>query len=196
MIEFPFIDPISTEPDAAARAVESSHVPTLRSVDVPAVAAVKATNPKDAAATTRIPLWLLSPIAKAHWALAQFAGMIKYGAWNWRIAGVRSSVYLSAALRHLDAYASGEEIDPIDGTDHRANVMACMAILIDAEASGKLVDDRAPSVCVRGTYGRLEELGKKLLAQNADKKPRHFTIEDTNVPQEEVIDLLQERKQT
>lgn len=158
--------------------VSASAPPTLRSVKVESPAA-KDTNPKDAAATTRIPLWLLSPIAKAHWALAQFAGMLKYGSWNWRVAGVRSSVYLSAAGRHLDAYLSGEETDPIDGTHHLANVMACCAILLDAKAAGKLIDDRPPSVGIRPDYRGLEELAAKLHAQYADRAPRHFTIEDT-----------------
>ena len=139
----------------------------------------KPSNPKDLAATTRIPLWLLSPIAKAHWALAQFAGLLKYGAWNWRSTGVRSSVYLSALQRHIDAYASGEEVDPIDGTHHMGNIMACAAILLDAMAAGKLVDDRPPSVGLRSTYADLEALGVKLLEQYNDRAPRHFTIVDT-----------------
>lgn len=142
----------------------------------------KDTNPKDAVAGTKVPLWLLSPIAKAKWALAMFSGLIKYGAWNWRIAGVLSSVYLSAAQRHLDAYLSGEEVDPADGTDHRANVMACMAILMDAEAAGKLTDDRPPSVGIRATYAQQEQLMVKLKEQYADKSPRHYTIADTEPP--------------
>jgi len=149
--------------------------PTLPSVSP----SRKDTNPKDAAAQSRIPLWLLSPLAKAHWALAQFAGMIKYGAWNWRVAGVRASVYLSAMQRHIDAYVSGEEFDPIDGTHHLGNIMACAAILIDAKAAGKLTDDRPPSVGIRGTYGELEDLMTKIREQYADKTPRHYTIEDT-----------------
>jgi len=140
---------------------------------------VKDTNPKDVAATTRIPLWLCSAVAKAHWSLAQFAGMLKYGSWNWRIAGVRSSVYLSAMQRHIDAYCAGEEHDPIDGTHHLGNIMACAAILLDAKAAGKLVDDRPPSVSVRPTYKALEVLAAKLIAQYDDRKPRHYTIEDT-----------------
>lgn len=149
--------------------------PTLPSV----APEVKDTNPKDAAAVTRIPLWLLSPIAKAHWALAQFAGFLKYGGWNWRVAGVRASVYLSAAQRHLDAYLSGEEHDPIDGTHHLANIMACCAILLDARAAGKLTDDRPPSVGIRSAYGALEALAAKLREQYADRAPRHYTIDDT-----------------
>lgn len=139
----------------------------------------KPSNPKDAIADKKLPLWLCSPIATAKWAVAQFSGLIKYGAWNWRIAGVRSSVYLSAAKRHLDAYLNGEEVDPVDGTDHRANVMACMAILMDAEAAGKLTDDRPPSVNVRPTYAEQEEVMAKLVEKYKDKAPRHYTIEDT-----------------
>lgn len=158
--------------------VDEAGPPTLRSVRGPGV---KDTNPKDAAAVSRVPLWLLSPIAKAHWALAQFAGMVKYGAWNWRVAGVRASVYLSAAERHLDAWKSGEEFDPIDGTHHLANVMACCAIVLDAHAAGKLTDDRPPSVGIRGTFGKLEVLAGKLREQYVDRDPRHFTIADTEV---------------
>lgn len=140
---------------------------------------VKATNPKDQISDTKVPLWLLSPIAKAHWALGQFVGMLKYGAWNWRLAGVRASVYLSAAQRHLDRYASGEEYDPVDGTHHLGNAMACCAILLDARAAGKLIDDRPPSVFVHDTYEECEDLMRRLREQYKDRAPRHYTIEDT-----------------
>lgn len=139
----------------------------------------KESNPKDAIAGGKVPLWLCSPIATAKWALAQFAGLIKYGAWNWRIAGVRSSVYLSAAKRHLDAYISGEELDPVDGTDHLANVMACCAIILDAKAAGKLTDDRPPSVDLRPAYREIESQVAKLRGQYGDMNPRHYTIADT-----------------
>lgn len=139
----------------------------------------KDTNPKDALAGTRIPLWLCSAVAKAHWSLAQFAGLIKYGAWNWRIAGVRKSVYLSAMQRHIDAYTSGETYDPVDGTHHLGNIMACAAIMLDAEAAGKITDDRPPSVDIRKTYAELEAVMARLKEQYADKAPRHYTIADS-----------------
>lgn len=142
----------------------------------------KPTNPKDAAATNKIPHALLSPIAKAYWAVAQFAGMIKYGAWNWRRAGVRSSVYLSAMERHIDAYKSGEEHDPIDGTHHLGNVMACCAILLDAQEADKLTDDRPPIVGLRGVYGRCQDTMATLRTKYADKSPKHYTIYDTEPP--------------
>lgn len=148
--------------------------PTLPSVERPAV---KETNPKDAAATARIPLHLCSPIASAHWALAQFAGMLKYGAWNWRAAGVRSSVYIAALERHIAAYKSGEELDPIDETHHLGNIMAGAAILLDAKEAGKLIDDRGPRIGVRHAWSALEKLAEKLIAKYGDRKPRHYTIE-------------------
>jgi len=151
---------------------------------------MKDTNPKDALAADKVPLSLLSPIAEAHMSLALYAGYCKYGAWNWRLSGVRASVYLGAARRHLAAWMSGEAVDPTDGTDHRANVMACMAILLDAEAAGKLVDDRPPSVAVRETYARCEATMAALRAKYADRAPRHYTIVDTvTAGVEEGIDI-------
>jgi hypothetical protein len=142
----------------------------------------KDTNPKDAVAGNKIPLVLLSPIAKAEWSLAQYAGMIKYGAWNWRVSGVRASVYLSAMSRHMDAYLSGEEKDPTDGTHHLGNIMACAAILLDAREAGKLTDDRPPMVGLRSAYGDLETLMSRLRDQYKDKTPRHCTIADDVLP--------------
>lgn len=139
----------------------------------------KCSNPKDSIGDKKVPLALLSPIAKAHWAAAQFSGMVKYGAWNWRAAGIRASVYLSAAQRHLDAYLSGERYDPIDGTHHLGNLMACAAILLDAEAAGKVTDDRPPSVGIRSTYAEVEAAMQRMREQYADKAPRHYTIADT-----------------
>ncbi len=139
----------------------------------------KDTNPKDAIGAKKPPLSICSPIAKAHWALAQFAGMVKYGAWNWRSAGVRTSIYLDAMERHIDAYKSGEELDPIDQTHHLGNIMACAAILLDAKEAGKLTDDRPPSVSVRRAYAFVEAGMARIRALYKDSTPRHFTIADT-----------------
>jgi hypothetical protein len=139
----------------------------------------KDTNPKDVIADAKVPLWLLSPIAKIKWAMAQFAGLVKYGAWNWRVAGVRASVYLSAMERHMDAFKSGEDFDPTDGTDHLGNVMACCAILIEARAAGKLTDDRPPVVDHRPAVAEAEALVGALREKYAGRNPRHYAITDT-----------------
>lgn len=139
----------------------------------------KPTNPKDHAATSKLPLWLLSPIAKAHWCAAQYAGLMKYGAWNWRAAGVRASIYLSAMERHLEAWKSGEEIDPTDGTHHMGNIMACAAILLEAQAIDKLTDDRPPAFSHRVALAQAEAAVARLQSQYATLNPRHWTIADT-----------------
>lgn len=141
----------------------------------------KPTNPKDAIATNKLPLHLVSPFVKAYQSLAHYLGNVKYGAWNWRAGGARASVYKAAAERHLDAWWEGEWYDPVDGTPHLANALACIGILIDAYHSGRLTDDRPPanSEELAKIRAELEALMPKIRAQYADKSPRHFNIFDT-----------------
>lgn len=140
---------------------------------------LKDTNPKTAIGDTKVPLALCSPIASAHWALAQYVGMRKYQAWNWRVAGVRGSTYISAIKRHLDAYVSGEELDPADGSHHLGNIMACAAILLDAQAAGKLNDDRPPSVECRSTYEFIEKQMAVTRERYSHIEQRPYTIKDS-----------------
>jgi len=69
-------------------------------------------------------------------------GANKYGRFNWREHTVSSSVYYDAALRHLMAWFDGENLDPESGLHHLAHAMACCNILLDADKSGKLNDNR------------------------------------------------------
>ncbi|WP_175837079.1 dATP/dGTP diphosphohydrolase domain-containing protein [Burkholderia anthina] len=142
----------------------------------------KPTNPKDAIATDKLPLHLLSPFVKAYQAIAHYLGNVKYGAWNWRAAGIRLSVYKAAHDRHMDAFWEGEFYDPIDGTPHLANAQCCLNIVIDAWCTGNVIDDRPPSNPERLAEVRaeLEALMPKIRAKYADKHPRHFTIADTD----------------
>jgi hypothetical protein len=141
--------------------------------------ATKDTNPKDIIGDKKVPLWLLSTTAKIQWALAQFAGMLKYGSWNWRAMGVRCSVYLSAMERHMEAYKNGERLDPTDRTHHLGNIMACCAILLDAEESGKLVDDRPYRLNHRPTLAEAEATMGFLRDKYKEENPKHYTIEDS-----------------
>ena len=69
-------------------------------------------------------------------------GAAKYGRFNWREHQVSATVYYDAAQRHLMAWFNGETIDPESGLPHLAHAMACCNILLDAEKSGKLNDNR------------------------------------------------------
>lgn len=141
----------------------------------------KDTNPKDAIAIDKLPLHLVSPIIKAYQAIAHYLGNVKYGAWNYRVAGVRNSIYKSALERHVDAWWEGEDYDPTDGTPHLANAQACLNILIEGQYTPSTVDDRPPSrrkelAAVRAEF---EALMPKLREKYADKSPRHYTIADS-----------------
>jgi Domain of unknown function (DUF5664) len=140
---------------------------------------MKATNPKDSLGANKSPLglWPLTALAEGSTALAN--GMLKYGRVNWRSAGVRSSIYVDAMLRHILVWNEGEERDE-DGVHNLAAVLACAAILIDAKANGQLVDDRPMSMVnprdfladVGVVIGALREL-------HAEKTPQHFLIGDS-----------------
>lgn len=101
-------------------------------------------NPKTAAGLLKTPLRLVPTIGIEAEARVFRLGAAKYGAYNWRELNVSCSVYYEAAMRHLFAWFNGEDIDPESGELHIAHVRACMGILLDAEAHGKLNDDRPP----------------------------------------------------
>lgn len=140
----------------------------------------KPSNPKDMIGSDKIPLHLWPETATALGALACLDGMLKYGRTNWRAAGVRASIYVDACRRHLNAYFDeGEDVDPDSGLDHLGHALACLAIIVDARAAGKLTDDRM----IRGGYRKyINELTphvKRLKEKYADKNPKHYTIEDS-----------------
>ena len=140
----------------------------------------KPTNPKDAMAIDKAPLHLVPASFKALTALALAEGAMKYGAHNWRAAGIRASVYVAALQRHLDKWWNGEMADPATGVPHLANACACLAILIDAEMSGKCVDDRPPAQAELSNYIDKRVPGgiEKLREVFGHMTPHHWTISD------------------
>lgn len=69
-------------------------------------------------------------------------GMGKYGLMNWRDNDVVAHIYYDAAMRHLMSWWDGEDVAYDSKIKHLAHVMACCAILIDAEYNKNLIDDR------------------------------------------------------
>lgn len=141
-------------------------------------AARKPTNPKDALAVAKLPLHLVPDTIELYAALAFAEGASKYGAYNWRVAGVLASVYHSALKRHLASWHNGEEVDPVTGVPHLASVIACAGILLDAQLCGKLTDDRPPPADVAARIRSAEAEVAKIFALFADRAPRHYTIAD------------------
>ena len=139
---------------------------------------LKPTNPKDMAATARLPLYLVPDTLKAFAALAFAEGAAKYGAYNWRRAGVLSSVYISAAERHLAAWKNGEEADPKTGVPHLASAIASICIIMDADLCGKLTDDRPPAAPIAQLQRALEDKVGHIQRLFADRNPHHHTMLD------------------
>ena len=69
----------------------------------------------------------------------------KYGPFNWRSTNVKATVYVAAARRHLAQWLDGQDDDRESGMSHLAHARACLGILLDASATGHLVDDRPPA---------------------------------------------------
>ncbi len=99
-------------------------------------------NPKRAFGVKKPSAQFIPPIAIIEESVVMALGAAKYGAFNWQDDPVDATTYYSAAIRHLLQWFSGEDVDAESGASHLAHVRACMAILMDAKASGKLIDDR------------------------------------------------------
>jgi len=139
----------------------------------------KLSNPKDIIGSDKLPLHLWPTTATAMGSIGLLEGAVKYGRLNWRHTGVRASIYIDACKRHLDAWMEGEETAPDGGVPHLANALACLAIIVDAQAAGKLTDDR--NFAGDGYRKLVEHLTPhvaRLKAMYAERKVKHYTIED------------------
>src|SRR5258705_4867467 len=106
----------------------------------------KDSNPKDAIGTRKVPFSTIPAQPLAELGLAMLEGALKYRRHNYRIAGVRASVYYDAMMRHITAWWEGEDIDPKSGLPHVIKAMACLVVLRDAAINNKLNDDRPPAI--------------------------------------------------
>lgn len=110
--------------------------PKKRPVEADAEKAKKA----DAA---KPPMHLLHPLFVVEVAAVLAHGARKYGAWNW-LRGKELSRDYAAALRHMNAWWGGQDLDPESGLPHLAHAAACLMIVYVTkrlDAAG-VVDDR------------------------------------------------------
>lgn len=117
----------------------------------------KLSNPKDAVGIKKVPFSTVPSEVIAEIGLAMMEGARKYGRHNYRIAGVRSSVYYDALFRHITAWWEGEDTDPDSGLNHVSKALATLVVLRDAMINEMLTDDRPPSL----KSGWVSELNKK-----------------------------------
>lgn len=122
---------------------KKGHTYKSRELDFPDnVRPENSTNPKDLIGIKKPRLSLVPTSAMIHMSQAMANGADKYGPYNWREKKVQSGIYIDAALRHIMSYFDGEEVASDSGVKHLAHAMACLAILLDAEETGNLIDTR------------------------------------------------------
>lgn len=139
----------------------------------------KPTNPKDLIGSSKLDLGLVPDTIPIFAALAFTEGATKYGSMNWRVAGVRASIYHAALKRHLAKWWNGENADAKTKVPHLASVIACAGIILDAGVVGKLVDDRPPVAQIEALITEHEAIVAHLKEMHKDLNPRHNFATDT-----------------
>ena len=127
-------------------------------------------NPKDMVGSHKLPLHLWPMTATAMGSIALLNGALKYGRANWRGTPVRASVYTDACQRHIAAWFEGETADE-EGVPHLSAALACLAIIVDAQAAGTLRDDRQYPGGHRKLMDDLTPHVARLKALHADREP-------------------------
>lgn len=136
----------------------------------------KDTNPKDAVGVKKVPFSTVPAQVTAEVGLALLEGARKYGRHNYRIAGVRASVYYDATMRHLSAWYEGQDLDPDSGLSHIVKALACLFVLRDAENNSAMTDDRPPK-CRDNWITDLNTLAAKIIEDHPNP-PQAFTEEN------------------
>jgi len=116
------------------------HVPYTGSV----TCTVEAVNPKEACGAIKPTMANISGAVMAEVGVGMHEGARKYGSHNYRVTKVFAKTYYASLLRHIISWYEGEDIDPDSGVPHISKLIACAAVLRDAEIQGMLVDDRPP----------------------------------------------------
>lgn len=140
----------------------------------------KSSNPKDilAANEQRVLLHLIPSPALIKMALALMDGAKKYGPYNWRKEGVSATTYISAAQRHIAAWLDGEEDAADSGAHHLGHALACLAIILDGQAVGNLVDDRPATAPTAALLEREKNQAAPLVEWSKQEDPESWDEED------------------
>lgn len=135
---------------------------------------IDTTNPKDKLGEKKVSITKIPPVAILHTAAAMVNGADKYGPYNWREKNVISHIYIDAAMRHLMSWWEGEEKAEDSGVHHLGHVMACCAILLDAQANNNLIDDRPKTNKDVGWFSELlESVSKSIKRKQVSKDIEH-----------------------
>lgn len=125
-------------------------------------------NPKTVVGAAKPGVQAVPPIAIFMLGQAMQDGEKKYGRFNYREKNVSSSTYYNAIMRHLLAWWDGQDVAEDTLLPHLAHIMACCAILLDAESLEKLNDDR--KTAAPGALPRWLQLHTRHLPPTGDRQ--------------------------
>jgi hypothetical protein len=133
-------------------------------------------NPKDAigarkAKFSTIPAGVLFEVGTA-----MLEGAVKYGRHNFRVMGLRASVYYDASMGHIADWWEGQDIDPDSGLHHVTKAISTLVVLRDAMLQDKMTDDRPPKSKVFKRDFNAD--AARIIDLHKDKNPKHWTIKD------------------
>lgn len=140
----------------------------------------KDTNPKESVGIKKwryfstIPLTVICELG-----IAMLEGARKYGRHNYRVSGVKSSVYIDAAMGHITQWYEGEDVDKDSGLSHLVKAMACLVIIRDAMIQGKLNDDRPPAGNLDAVRTNLQKVVDELFEKYPDAKDAYINGDTT-----------------
>jgi hypothetical protein len=158
------VNRISTNPDDVLNTEIVANNPTA-----------KPSNPKDVLGILKVPFSTVSSAVTAEIGVGMFEGARKYGRHNYRVIGVRASVYYDATMRHLTAWFEGEDIDPASGISHIGKALASLVVLRDAMFMKNFVDDRPPPL-PSGWQEDMNEKIKEITARMPNAVPPYTAV--------------------
>lgn len=129
--------------------------PSLDETEDPVVNPKELAGSKKPATFSVMPRWPLLEVGRV-----MSVGAAKYGAFNYRDSSISASVYQDAIERHLQLWFDGVDDDDETGVSHLASVIASCLLLMDAQATGKLNDDRQKTGIVESKLEELQDLLK------------------------------------
>jgi hypothetical protein len=137
----------------------------------------KETNPKESVGIKKWRYFSTIPFTvMAEVGMALVEGARKYGRHNYRITGVKASVYVDASIGHIAQWYEGEDIDKDSSLSHITKAIASLVILRDAMLQDKLIDDRPPKANLDKVRPELQAVVDELFEKYPDSVPA-FTQE-------------------
>lgn len=136
----------------------------------------KLSNPKDIRGVRKVPASTVPAQVIAEVGLGLLDGAVKYGRHNYRVVGVRASIYYDATMRHLWDWWEGEDLDPDSGLNHISKAISSLVVLRDAMIQGTWADDRPPTSCDPSWLKHLNECAEQIAQREKDPVPAYTRV--------------------